>query len=511
MTRTKTRALANWPNNAVSVLDYGAVADGVTDDYAAINNALNNNTLVYFPPGNYFIGTEQLYPPEGTSIEMAPDAKITFTGLRGQSPWGLRIKGNIDGGQFVTGEANAVLIGTTKSTITNYTIDSTASTQPNLEIRQDGAYDIKIHGNTFIGKNGFLTNSNETSVGTVGANQNYYSIIGNNFQGGSTSLNAFDNVHHTYSISNNVGFIDDLESFGHANDGVKNISYSGNAVSGSGRYCFYAEGNYQTLSYVGNVAREVNQSGYYVGSGSATRPNQKASVIVGTNMLAADGNTSSGVFNLYDSGYNSDGLVISGSRFDGFGTGISVARESIIVDSTYITNSSIGLNLLHTGSCLGSVYTKNVDTFVKSANSSITHAVYSEDEPTNIIDNTGQKAGTIQSIREFQIAVTRTLNSAGGSKSYKLFTLPRYLDGRLRIQSSNGADQVTAFVVTGEVTWDGSTLNILRSTAYGGGASPPSGTPFTAEGGDLMIRINNQTGAELNTKIFVSFDGLYVA
>ena len=39
MTRTKTRALANWPNNAVSVLDYGAVGDG-SDESATIQNAI---------------------------------------------------------------------------------------------------------------------------------------------------------------------------------------------------------------------------------------------------------------------------------------------------------------------------------------------------------------------------------------------------------------------------------------------------------------------------------------
>ena len=30
MTRTNQRALANWPNNAVSVLDFGAVGDGAS-------------------------------------------------------------------------------------------------------------------------------------------------------------------------------------------------------------------------------------------------------------------------------------------------------------------------------------------------------------------------------------------------------------------------------------------------------------------------------------------------
>jgi len=54
MTRTKQRALANWPNNAVSVLDFGAVGDGVTDDTAAIQGAASSGKNIIFEEGGVY-------------------------------------------------------------------------------------------------------------------------------------------------------------------------------------------------------------------------------------------------------------------------------------------------------------------------------------------------------------------------------------------------------------------------------------------------------------------------
>lgn len=39
----------------VSVKDYGAKGDGVTDDTKAINDAIANNSYIVFPPGKYLI------------------------------------------------------------------------------------------------------------------------------------------------------------------------------------------------------------------------------------------------------------------------------------------------------------------------------------------------------------------------------------------------------------------------------------------------------------------------
>jgi len=50
---------------AVSVADYGAVADGVTDDYGAVTNAIahcTNGGAVFFPAGIYFVGSQVLVP-----------------------------------------------------------------------------------------------------------------------------------------------------------------------------------------------------------------------------------------------------------------------------------------------------------------------------------------------------------------------------------------------------------------------------------------------------------------
>ena len=49
--------------DAVNVKDFGAVGDGVTDDYAAVQAALNAGNIVYFPAGTYLIkgaNSEQL-------------------------------------------------------------------------------------------------------------------------------------------------------------------------------------------------------------------------------------------------------------------------------------------------------------------------------------------------------------------------------------------------------------------------------------------------------------------
>ena len=93
MTRTKTRALANTPNNYVSVLDYGADPTGVGDSSEAFENALEEiNTVfprthdLYVPPGTYRV-TRTLYHcyPHTTELVDQPQRENRFATVFGNN------------------------------------------------------------------------------------------------------------------------------------------------------------------------------------------------------------------------------------------------------------------------------------------------------------------------------------------------------------------------------------------------------------------------------------------
>ncbi len=75
------------PSNIVDVMNFGAVADGIADDYAAVSAAIASlggmQGVVYFPPGVYKIGT---------SINL-PDSIV----LRGASSDSTHLKFDLQG------------------------------------------------------------------------------------------------------------------------------------------------------------------------------------------------------------------------------------------------------------------------------------------------------------------------------------------------------------------------------------------------------------------------------
>ena len=57
-----------WVDNVVNVQAFGATGDGTTDDYAAIQAVLDLGGSIYFPPGDYRVGTTLKVTLDGTQL-----------------------------------------------------------------------------------------------------------------------------------------------------------------------------------------------------------------------------------------------------------------------------------------------------------------------------------------------------------------------------------------------------------------------------------------------------------
>ena len=105
-----TKVTYSMINGASSnVLDFGAVGNGVVNNYTAFNNALAASDSVIVPAGNYLIGTD-LTIPSATSLIFNDGATLTIaTGVT------VTVTGLIDAGNF----AIFTVVGTGKVVFTN--------------------------------------------------------------------------------------------------------------------------------------------------------------------------------------------------------------------------------------------------------------------------------------------------------------------------------------------------------------------------------------------------------
>ena len=141
--------LQNQRNSGlVSVKDFGAVGDGVTDDTTAIQNAINSNTsnyTIYFPSGTY----------KFTNVTITDKINLTVTGagvLNGQ----------------ITVANNTVLRGTLSNlTFLNLTFNRGRTTSGQNAIVLTSIYGVKITGCTFIGVDKCVSTGTLTTVQQV--------------------------------------------------------------------------------------------------------------------------------------------------------------------------------------------------------------------------------------------------------------------------------------------------------------------------------------------------------
>jgi hypothetical protein len=136
------RTVASKLQESVSVLDFGAVGDGITDDTAAIQLALNSSNSVLFPSNNEFKVTSYLSVPSNIYIRI--EGTINFY--------------NRQAGFAVVNQQNIEIEGTEGSRIydsavqSNYIFNNTLTgpAAPIVHIRQNGSgsnqYNFMVNG-----------------------------------------------------------------------------------------------------------------------------------------------------------------------------------------------------------------------------------------------------------------------------------------------------------------------------------------------------------------------------
>lgn len=108
-------AIAQQPSR-VSVTDYGAVGDGVTDDTSAFQSAMEavseKGGTVFVPVGDYLIKTHLVVPPLVT-LEGVWEIPTAWTQHKGSTLYAVEGEGDVDGPAFITLSANSTIKGLT--------------------------------------------------------------------------------------------------------------------------------------------------------------------------------------------------------------------------------------------------------------------------------------------------------------------------------------------------------------------------------------------------------------
>lgn len=140
------RTVESKLKDVVSVKDFGAVGDGVTDDTAAIQAALNTNKSVVFPTGTYLISAP-LEPKSNTVIDL--NGSTLTNGYSGYAFY-ILTKTNVtikDGRLYEVGNGIHVRTGCSNITLLSIKVERCTkgfyfdgTTQANTDIFTDGLF-----------------------------------------------------------------------------------------------------------------------------------------------------------------------------------------------------------------------------------------------------------------------------------------------------------------------------------------------------------------------------------
>jgi hypothetical protein len=398
-------------DGAISVKAYGAVGDGVEDDTAAIQAAINSAaTSIYFPGGSYLF-TSQVDLKSNLSIWSDSDAELILQSATperifvGEDVSNLTIRGLRFRQANATAQCYGILLYLTAN------VD-----QENIRILENDFKDFTLH---CISLNGYNANDGQ-STGPTNAGFRNVSIINNTaettallvqFYGASKHIDISGNFIVTTTANANA-----IELDNYASDAtITNNDCYGLIICGGGN---------------NNVVISNNKcSGIRTGFGTVTASlgGSGQPYVPCTNLIIAD--------NIIDgTGFTSFGIDIAGSP--GNSAGSNVNYSWMATSLTFATNITISGNIVKNvaSSALSLTLCGSVEVVGNIFDSSAQYgALIVSSRNVNLLRNTFKECGataSYQSIRlsgdvttqnEFVKLQKNTISNSAAAKNHEVF------------------------------------------------------------------------------------------
>lgn len=532
-----TYNLATYLQNrhVISVRDFGAVGDGVTDDSAAIQDAINNFDNVYFPSGTYKVtslitiatattlfsdnrsaATIKFVSPDTSNKQMFNitaddvtfrDVAVFYNGLASESAQIFDVRG--DNLTFDTCDIYSDTSVAKSNTVQGFQLGSSDFNY--LTLRNSKFHDMN---RVFLRSN--ASTNNVTNIVVDGCEIYNLNTAGVNLNFPNGSINYVRIVNNHFH-----DFLQGAEQIFSGGASLKNAIFSGNTYDGTGRECIHLEEEGENITITGNVFNITDLSGTEELRGVFLTDNNISGTYAQPTNVSITGNvfknrdvdgtgTYTGIQLAVDaSGENAcKHVTIKGNTIEGYDRGIRVDYGEPIVEGNQITDCAIGIYANQPKPSISNNFFNDCPIAVEGGGRGgiVGKNVYNN--CTTVVTSTGGErlnlSGFVLYVEaDIVVADTATVNTNLG--------IDLGADG-----DADGNAMLSA-VVSGTLyknrlsalNWDGATLTDTQTYVAGAGA-------FTAtlvdNSGELSVAINNTTGAEITVKgVTLDFNGFYTS